>query len=155
MFDMHFSAINFLTNDAWPLFKEHSVSLSALQKKVVLVAIIAFSCLAVCYIFCQKFSQSDKEEDISNSCETEQPIQNGGETLNFIVAKDLMQGRASKLEIYPLLLSNDQEIYKHIDITLKNASDLEDARVVLMGESHTIRKHAEIQFYNHRSLGKR
>ena len=131
-----------------PLFKACSPSLTAIQRKVVNVALIIFSCLATCYVCYQIYFKANEqrikplnqEEVISNSQVTEIPVQEEEK-------EDQLHDVDGELKIYPLLLSNKDELNHWADITFKNVSRLEDARIILIGESHGTPEHIEIEHY--------
>ena len=143
---MYSLQIHSLSTYVEPLFKACSPALTAIQRKVVSVALIIFSCLAACYACYQIYFKANEqrikplnqEEVISNSQVVQILVQ--GEK-----KEDQSHDIYDKPKIHPLLISNTDELNQWVDITFKNVSRLENARIILIGESHGTIEHIEIE----------
>jgi hypothetical protein len=148
---------NLLANYNCNLFKEGSFILTALQKKVATVALVIFSCAVAWYVLYQiglrannrEFSELNKEKAISNS-DLVNPVQE--EVSEPVETENPVFEKGGKL--YASLCSGKEELNNWVDITFKNVSNIKDARIILIGEDHTISEHYEIESYIIRHLGK-
>ena len=144
---------SFISNQTLSILKENGVfQLSTLQRKVALVAFVVLGCVLTCYLFYRVFFKWDVEQlnpsqkSILDSHEIKEIEKE--ETMSSLSFSDYMlQKIDTKFKAYLLLLCDEKNLYNYADITLKNASSLGDARVVLIGDTHTMPTHTEITWF--------
>lgn len=144
-----------VANQFMSTFKENlTFRLSALQEKVALVALIALSyaltyCLLYRFFFkwnAQQVTPSQKEDSILDAHKIEE-LEKKQNILNLSLSDYIQQSTNMKCKTYLSLLCKGTELNNLADISFKNASSLEDTRVILIGDTHTIRSHLEIQHF--------
>jgi hypothetical protein len=154
---MYLLQINPLSIYAEHLFKIYPATLTTLQRKVATVALIIFSCLLACYSIYQIFFKANDQridpiDDISHSQVSNNAIQD--EIVKPIPEEDQALDVDNELKVYPLLLLNKNALNDLADISFKNVSCIEEARIILIGERHSTPEHLEIEHYIVHHYGK-
>lgn len=154
---MHIFSYTFVSNRSLSIFNV-VIPLNTLQKKVAFIALAAFSCIVTCCLLyriffkwnVQQLKFSTKKKEIISDAKEHEDIENQANlsslSLSKIVPKegDLPQEIETKFKTYLSLLRDSNNLYNYADITIQNALSLKDARVVLIGDTHTMPSHISI-----------
>lgn len=155
---MQFSDYAFISSQSrsiFPLFSDNvAFPLTAIQKKVACVALVVLSCALTCcllyrLIFKWKVNPlSIPQKGIIASDASEIKEIEKKEDLSLLSGyEDFVKSNDTKFKILPLLFFNLKQLDEYADITLKNASSIEDARVVLIGNTHTMPSRIDLMLF--------